>query len=843
MLIRHFWDWRQIITPILILFASGIITACSEGPAPAVEESNLPTAESTALTLLPTPTLAGGVATPPLPTPLITSTAENGTAAGQPDQQAEEDRDAGPPTATPELEIRLELANSSLAYGDYDTVIEQLSAALQQDPGLEPEAQGETLYSLGTAYLTEERFAEAATMFNQLLTLNGVDPPPATYFQQGRASLELGDYATAIDAFKSYLEARPHMTAYVQPLIAESYLALGESDSALAAYEAALEGPAYRIKEVETRLIIAGYYLDAGEYDQAIAQYDAVHDLAKTEATQGQMTYLAGAAELMAGDTEAAYERFQMGIKAYPGAYESYLGLVELVTAEQEVDSFQRGLVDYNAAAYAPGVTAFEEHIASNPDSYDPQSHLYLAWSHEALGDLEAALAELDRYAEIEPEEALLEKAKLVGRAGDLDTAVALYQQHLDEYPQEEAAPSAAWWLAVYTEQLGDVDEAVNRFIQLADDYPDHEDAPEALYRAGWLANGTNDSDLGLSLWQRAAEEYPSTPFGSAAMVRLLRTDLDEDSEILLALQGLATNSHGDHYFALRAADMIAGLEPFESSIDFLLPLKEDNAGIEQAENWLLEQTSLDESTLENPLGELSPDLREDERLLVGEELWELGLYEEAKNELEALRADSSDSLLESYQLALYFRELGLFRSSIIAAATVLDLAKHSVLQAPRAIGRLAYPVYYADHIMPLSEKYGYDPRLQFALIRQESLFESFARSGAAAQGLSQVIPDTGVWIADQLQWPDYVNEDLYKPYVGLEFGAFYLAQQLAAFDGDVHAALAAYNAGPGNAARWYDIAGSDIDHFVDVIDFPETLAYVQRIYAGFNIYRHLYGP
>ena len=128
-------------------------------------------------------------------------------------------------------------------------------------------------------------------------------------------------------------------------------------------------------------------------------------------------------------------------------------------------------------------------------------------------------------------------------------------------------------------------------------------------------------------------------------------------------------------------------------------------------------------------------------------------------------------------------------------------------------------------------------------MVRQESLFESFARSGAAAQGLSQVIPDTGAWIAEQLQWPDYENEDLYKPYVGLEFGAYYLAEQLEAFDGDIHAALAAYNAGPGNAARWYDLAGGDIDQFIDVMDFWETRTYIERIYAGFDIYRFLYEP
>ncbi|HQF72075.1 MAG TPA: hypothetical protein PLH39_12450, partial [Promineifilum sp.] len=55
-------------------------------------------------------------------------------------------------------------------------------------------------------------------------------------------------------------------------------------------------------------------------------------------------------------------------------------------------------------------------------------------------------------------------------------------------------------------------------------------------------------------------------------------------------------------------------------------------------------------------------------------------------------------------------------------------------------------------------------------------------------------------------------------------------------------AALAAYNGGPGNAARWYEAAGADHDRFVDTVDFSETRLYIQRIYEGFSAYRALYG-
>jgi soluble lytic murein transglycosylase len=269
----------------------------------------------------------------------------------------------------------------------------------------------------------------------------------------------------------------------------------------------------------------------------------------------------------------------------------------------------------------------------------------------------------------------------------------------------------------------------------------------------------------------------------------------------------------------------------------------DSNEGREEAEEWLRERLAAEGATLpDGNLGALSIELAADPHRIVGEKLWRLGLFEEAKAELELVRETYAGDALASYQMARYFSELGLYRSSIISAASLLSQVDATVFDAPRYIGRLSYPAYYADLILPLAEKYGFDPRLQFALVRQESLFESFARSGAAAQGLSQVIPDTGAWIAQRLAWPGFVNEDLYKPYVGLNFGAYYLSEQLRNFDGHVHAALAAYNGGPGNAARWFDTAGADHDAYVDRVDFPETRLYIERIYEGFNAYRHLYG-
>jgi soluble lytic murein transglycosylase len=129
-----------------------------------------------------------------------------------------------------------------------------------------------------------------------------------------------------------------------------------------------------------------------------------------------------------------------------------------------------------------------------------------------------------------------------------------------------------------------------------------------------------------------------------------------------------------------------------------------------------------------------------------------------------------------------------------------------------------------------------------YSLIRHESLFDTYATAAAGEKGLTQVIPGTGEYIASQLQWPDYQHTDLFRPYAGIEFGAYYLSEQLRTFEGNTVAALSGYNAGPGRAASWLEISGGDPDGFMTAITIDSTRIYVQRIYSYYNIYRALYG-
>jgi soluble lytic murein transglycosylase len=265
----------------------------------------------------------------------------------------------------------------------------------------------------------------------------------------------------------------------------------------------------------------------------------------------------------------------------------------------------------------------------------------------------------------------------------------------------------------------------------------------------------------------------------------------------------------------------------------------DDTAAIAEAETWLRQTFSL---TQEGALWPLADALTRDPRLVRGRELWAVAAYAEANNEfidlIEAYKADG----LASYQIAIFLRGLGAYYSSIVAGANIIISAKVGTLDAPLYIARLRYPAYYQDVVLEVTNRRGIDPLLLFSLIRHESLFNTYATAAAGEKGLTQVIPGTAEYIAGQIAWPDYQHSDLFRPYAGIEFGAYYLAEQLQAFEGNATASLSAYNAGPGRAIDWLALSGGDHDLFITNITIDSTRGYVQRIYGFYNIYRALYG-
>jgi soluble lytic murein transglycosylase len=107
--------------------------------------------------------------------------------------------------------------------------------------------------------------------------------------------------------------------------------------------------------------------------------------------------------------------------------------------------------------------------------------------------------------------------------------------------------------------------------------------------------------------------------------------------------------------------------------------------------------------------------------------------------------------------------------------------------------------------------------------------------------GLMQLLPATGRRYAKRLKVP-FTNALLRTPEANIRLGTAYFKDLLDRF-GDVHLALAGYNAGENRVARWVEERpGLEQDEFVDDIPFPETQLYVKKILSTTEDYRRLYG-
>jgi soluble lytic murein transglycosylase len=408
--------------------------------------------------------------------------------------------------------------------------------------------------------------------------------------------------------------------------------------------------------------------------------------------------------------------------------------------------------------------------------------------------------------------------------------------------PDHSRAPEALWRAAQLLERDDDLAGAADLYMTCHVQYPSSDYGAVALFRSGLQSYQLDELTDAAIAWDTLAELYPESTYRPAARlwlgkVRLAQSDAEAAEAAFTDV--IAIDPTG--YYGLRAADLAAAPDtPTFTSIPYTLDYDAVSEQAE-AEAWLAGWLGLEDST---SLGEPSPDLATNSRLQRGLELWRLGRFQFAKWELEPLREETKEDALAQYQLALLFRDTGLYRSSILCAKRVIELSPaETLLDAPPFIGRLAYPTYYRDLVEQNAALSDLDPLLVFSTVRQESLFESFAASYASARGLMQVIPDTGNLIAAQLGWPPgYETGDLYKPYVSVRFGTYYLSQQRDRFDGRIDAALAGYNGGPVNADRWLSAAEGDPDLLVELITFGETRAYVRLIREHYAIYQALYG-
>jgi soluble lytic murein transglycosylase-like protein/tetratricopeptide (TPR) repeat protein len=154
-----------------------------------------------------------------------------------------------------------------------------------------------------------------------------------------------------------------------------------------------------------------------------------------------------------------------------------------------------------------------------------------------------------------------------------------------------------------------------------------------------------------------------------------------------------------------------------------------------------------------------------------------------------------------------------------------------------------AYPRAFPNRIIREATKNGMNPYLMWAIMTVESSYNPDSISPADAIGLMQVIPRTGIKVAEMLGDEDFGPFDLINEDVAIRHGAFYYSKLVDKFRGQELLAIAGYNGGPHRVAAWMDKRGDSMpmDEFVEEIPFTEARGYTKKVIRFLALYLRIY--
>ena len=178
--------------------------------------------------------------------------------------------------------------------------------------------------------------------------------------------------------------------------------------------------------------------------------------------------------------------------------------------------------------------------------------------------------------------------------------------------------------------------------------------------------------------------------------------------------------------------------------------------------------------------------------------------------------------------------------------ATDMGWYDRAIYAADRTENKHNYSYRYAmphqNYVVSHSRNAGIDPAWAYGLMRQESRFNTGARSHVGAGGLMQIMPDTAKLVARQMG-ETYNPAALSDMNTNIRYGTFYLSMIQSQLSSSPVLATAGYNAGPNRARRWQpDSQSIAADQYTESIPLTETRDYVKHVMTNATHYGVLLG-
>ncbi len=474
--------------------------------------------------------------------------------------------------------------------------------------------------------------------------------------------------------------------------------------------------------------------------------------------------------------------------------------------------------------------------------------HLRLLWGeyHYQAGDFSRAIA-LARpsYADSAYKRRstilLARSLRGLGRKAD---AAGVYEQFVVAFPNDGIASEALYAAASLRREAGQVEESERLLDQLRRSYP------SSFH--GWAAAMRRAQDL---------EKGGDVDGAAAIFEQWLARSRRTDEAALFYLSRLESTRASDNSSSM-LLDELRRVNPYsfyvspDIGIGARGPLRDASGttvrdGEGSLSSWLATTASERDrayarvmAAAEGERDAFADDAPAREALERGRRFLDAGFRDWAERELEVVRRRPGIAPDVALVLGRTYEDYAMpWRSVRAFERARVGMAWETRREFADDFRYLMYPLPYPARVFDAAAQTEVPAHLIYAIMREESRFETDAVSRAGAIGLMQLMPDTARRVARGKELGSDVGDRLDDPGVNVSIGTWYASELLRQGDGSVAWMLAAYNAGPGAARRWLSpgVSGDDAIAAVESIDYRETRGYVKRVVESANVYHALY--
>ncbi len=328
-------------------------------------------------------------------------------------------------------------------------------------------------------------------------------------FERGMTFYELREWEKAQHAFEKVVRNYPEsdLRGEAYRMLAETYVAQGLFDNALAAYDSAIT---WKTAPPELRRKVsfqkAWTLYRTGHYEEAAKAFHALYNENNTDDIAPDALFWAAESYYQTKNYNRAEQLFTLYLQRFPN--------------HRQVDAahYALGWTYFKQQRYRLAARAFETFLKTYRTDdllipYREDAQLRLADSYFALKNYGRAIAEYRKVKGAGEDYALYQIGKAYEHQGNVYQAVTHFKKLLERYPDSPWCDKALFSIGYLYFLNQDYTQAIAHFEQLLKEYPRSPLAPRALYSIGDALYNAGRFEEAMATYRRVLNEYPQSTF------------------------------------------------------------------------------------------------------------------------------------------------------------------------------------------------------------------------------------------------------------------------------------------------------------------------------------------